>query len=148
MVYAPKLALRFAAAGVSAIFLSLPFSPAVAAEPSFSLKAGQEVTFAANVEDGKVVVGPAKLSRLGQARPGAGEITVGLTPRDKELYSQVMVTENTTAPVDFVATGHIGEIVIDERVIEGHVGAPFSQHIGGVSWTVVLRDFTPGKAAP
>jgi hypothetical protein len=109
------------------------------------LKGGQEVTFALTVVGGVATVGPAVLGKLGASQAKDGEIVVGLTPRDKDLYSQVMVTEKTLVPVDFVATGHIGEIVIDERVICGHLGAPFQQHIGGVSWTVVLHDFTVGK---
>ena len=76
--------------------------------------------------------------------PQAGEISVGLTPRDKELYSQLVIVERTSTPVDFVATGHIGEIVIDEREVCGRTDAPFQQRIGGTSWTVVLRDFAPG----
>ena len=85
--------------------------------------------------------------KLGAETPKDGEISVGLTPRDKELYSQVMVTEKTSAPIDFIATGHIGEIVIDEREIHGKVSEPFQQHIGGVSWTVELHDFEVQAAA-
>jgi hypothetical protein len=109
------------------------------------LKAGQELTFAVTVANGVATAAPALLGKLGGAQAKDGEIVVGLTPRDKELYSQLIVTEKTAAPIDFVATGHIGEIVIDERVICGRVGAPFQQHIGGVSWTVELHDFTVGK---
>jgi hypothetical protein len=109
------------------------------------LKAGQELTFALTVANGVATPGPARLGRLGGAQPKDGEIVVGLTPRDKDLYSQVMVMEKTPVPVDFVATGHIGEIVIDERVICGRLGAPFQQRIGGVSWTVELHEFTVGK---
>ena len=121
---------------------------ASAAEPKpklLVLKAGQELTLPVTIANGVVTAGAATLGKLGGAQAKDGEIVVGLTPRDKELYSQVMVTEKTPAPIDFVATGHIGEIVIDERVICGHLGAPFQQRIGGVSWTVELHDFTLGK---
>ena len=109
------------------------------------LKAGQELTFAVNVIDGKVLTGAPRLGKLGTALSKDGEITVGLTQRDKDLYSQIQVIEKTAQPIDFVATGHIGEIVIDEREICGRLGAPFSQRIGGTSWTVVLRTFEVGK---
>jgi len=114
---------------------------------AFALKAGQQLIFSASVTDGKVTVGTPRLVKLGAEEPKDGEISVGLTPKDKELYSQVIVTEKTAVPIDFVATGHIGEIVIDEREIHGQLGAPFQQHIGGVSWTVVLHEFTPTAAA-
>ena len=67
-------------------------------------------------------------------------------PGDKKtLLSQVLVTEKTSAPVDFVATGLIGEIKIDERVICGRTDAPVTKHIGAVSWRVSLNTFTLGK---
>ncbi len=120
---------------------------AVAQPPKnpFVLKGGQQLIFSATVADGKVTVGAPRLVKLGAETPKDGEISVGLTPRDKDLYSQVVVTEKTTAPVDFIATGHIGEIVIDEREIHGKLGETFQQHIGGVSWTVELHDFEVTK---
>ena len=111
----------------------------------FVLKAGQELTLAFALANGAATPGAPRLGKLGAAQAKDGEIVVGLTPRDKELYSKVMVTEKTDVPIDFVATGHIGEIVIDERVVCGRLGAPFQQRIGGVSWTVELHDFTLGK---
>ena len=129
---------------------ALGLTSAEAAQPTknpFSLKAGQQIIFSATVADGKVTVGTPRLVKLDAETPQDGEISVGLTPRDKELYSQVVVTEKTAVPIDFVATGHIGEIVIDEREIHGQLGAPFQQHIGGVSWTVELHDFQPTEAA-
>ncbi len=132
-----------------AVALALLLSPlagrAAEVAKALTLKAGEELTFPVAIADGKATPGESRLTRLGAAKPAAGEITVGLTPRDKDLYSQVQVVERTSEPVDFVATGHIGEIVIDERVICGRLEAPFQQHIGGVSWTVVLREFTVGK---
>ncbi|MGO9740630.1 MAG: hypothetical protein ACLPN5_03785 [Roseiarcus sp.] len=132
-----------------AVALALLLSPLAgrAAEvvKALTLKAGEELTFPVAIADGKATPGEPRLTRLGAAKPATGEITVGLTPRDKDLYSQVQVVERTSEPVDFVATGHIGEIVIDEREICGRLETPFQQHIGGVSWTVVLHEFTVGK---
>ena len=110
------------------------------------LKAGQALTFPASVTDGKVVLGPARLGKFGEMPTADGEITVGLSPKDKTLYENVVVVEKTTAPVDFVATGLIGEIKIDERVLHGRLDAPVSQRIGATSWTVWLNGFEVGAA--
>jgi hypothetical protein len=116
---------------------------------SFSLKAGEEVTLPITIQDQRVVLGVPRQSKLGTAQPKDGEITVGLTPGDKKtLYSQVLVTEKTAVPIDFVATGLIGEIKIDERVICGRLDQPTSVHIGSVSWRVSLNTFEVGKGGP
>ena len=129
------------------LFLALAAPAAVGAEKEkpLVLKQGQELTFAVTIVDGKATAGAPRLGKLGAEKPKAGEITVGLTPRDKDLYSQLLVAEKTAAPIDFVATGHIGEIVIDEREVCGRLEAPFSQRIGGTAWSVVIRDFAVGK---
>jgi hypothetical protein len=128
-----------AAAGVA---LAAP-----AAKPEkLVLKAGQALTFSAAIEDGKVVLGPVRRGAFGKMEPKAGEITVGLSTRDKEFYDQLVVVEKTSVPIDFVATGLIGEIKIDERVLTGALGAPVTQRIGGTSWTVWLHEFEVRKA--
>ena len=110
------------------------------------LKAGQELTIAIAVVDGHVTLGAPRLSKLGTAQPREGEVTVGLTAGDKAtLLSQLLVTERTSVPIDFVATGLIGEIKIDERVICGRTDAPVTGHIGSVSWRVSLNTFTQGR---
>ena len=105
------------------------------------LKAGQALTFAATIEDGKVTLGPARLGKFGEMQPADGEITVGLSPKDKTLYENVVVVEKTAKPVDLVATGLVGEVKIDEVVLHGRLDAPVSARIGAVSWTVWLNDF-------
>ena len=111
-----------------------------------TLKAGQALTFPAKIEGGKVVLGSARRGVYGKMEPQAGEMTVGLSPRDKDLYDHLVVVEKTAAPIDFVATGLIGEIKIDERVVNGALGAPVTQRIGGTSWTVWLHEFEAGAA--
>ena len=108
------------------------------------LKAGPAVSFPASVVEGKVVLGPARLGRFGEMLPGDGEITVGLSPKDKTLYENVVVVERTAKPIDFLATGLIGEIKIDERVLHGRLDAPVTQRIGATSWTVWLNGFEVG----
>jgi hypothetical protein len=144
--------------GVGAVTLAATFLAAVGASAapaaggpaqSFSLKAGQEVTLPITIQDQRVVLGAPRPSKLGAAQPKDGEITVGLTPGDKKtLYSQVIVTEKTAVPIDFVATGLIGEIKIDERVVCGRLDQPTSVHIGSVSWRVSLNTFEVGKGGP
>ena len=109
------------------------------------LKAGQAVAFPASVVDGKVVLGPARLGAFGKLEPGPGEIAVGLSLRGKDLYENVVVVEKTSVPVDFLASGMIGEIKIDERDIHGRLDAPVTQRIGATSWTVRLNGFEVGK---
>ena len=133
---------RSARLALVAVVLSSGPAGAASQKNPFTLKGGEQLIFSADIADGKVALGTPRLAKLGSAEPKDGEISVGLTPRDKELYSQIVVTERTSKPIAFVATGHIGEIVIDEREVEGKLGATYQQHIGGVSWTVVLHDFT------
>ena len=111
------------------------------------LKAGQALAFTASVVDGKVVVGPARAGKFGELLPSDGEIVVGLSPKDKTLYENVVVVEKTAAPVDFVATGYVGGTKIDEVWVQGKLNEPTSQRIGAVSWIVRLNGFEPGAAA-
>lgn len=120
---------------------------AAAKAPSYDLKAGQELTFTAAISEGQIILGPPRLGRFGTAQPRAGEITVGLSPKDKSLYEDVVVTEKTSVPLDFVATGWIGEIKIDERILCGRIDQPVTQRIGATSWKVGLSQFQVGKGA-
>jgi hypothetical protein len=130
-----------AAAGVAA---ATPHPKPVTLE----LKAGQAVAFPAKVEDGKVVLGAGRLGKFGELLPAEGEIAVGLSPKDKTLYENVVVVEKTAAPIDFLATGLVGNIKIDEIEVKGQLDAPFMHHIGATSWTVWLNDFEPGATGP
>jgi hypothetical protein len=115
-------------------------------EQALDLKSGQEATFAVTIADGKVTIGPARMSKLGSAEAKDGEISVGLGPRDnKTLREDVTVVEKTPVPIDFLATGLIGGTKIDEAVVCGRLGAPSSAHIGAVSWRVRLHAFEARK---
>ena len=108
------------------------------------LKAGQALAFSARVVEGKVVLGAARAGKFGELQPNDGEIVVGLSPKDKTFYVNVVVTEKTTAPVDFLATGFVGGTKIDEIFVHGKPGEPVSQRIGSTCWTVTLNGFEPG----
>jgi hypothetical protein len=114
-------------------------------EQAFDIHSGQALTFAAKVEGGKVIVGRPRISRLGAAHPAAGEMSVELTPRDNDMYEQVIVTEKTAQPIDFVATALVGDVKIDERVLCGRLDGEASSRIGANHWRVRLHDFEVGK---
>jgi hypothetical protein len=110
------------------------------------LKPGLALAFSASVADGKVVLGAARAGKFGELRPNDGEIVVGLSPKDKTLYENVVVVEKTAAPVDFLATGYVGGTKIDEIWVHGKLDGPVSQRIGATSWVVTLNGFEAGAA--
>jgi len=118
---------------------------AESAAQAFDLHAGQELTFAVTIAAGKATLGAPRASKFGAASPKDGEMTIGLTLKDKTLYEQVTVTEKTPVPIDFVATGLIGNIKIDERVLCGRLDGPASTRIGAANWRVRLYDFEARK---
>jgi hypothetical protein len=126
---------------LAACLVSAPVRAAAMKPIRLELKAGQALTFAATIADGKVTLGPARLGKFGEMQPADGEITVGLSPKDKTLYENVVVIEKTAKPVDLLATGLVGEVKIDEVLLHGRLDAPVSARIGAVSWTVWLNDF-------
>ncbi len=126
---------------LSACLASAPVLAAAMKPIRLELKAGQALTFAATLADGNVTLGPARLGKFGEMQPADGEITVGLSPKDKTLYENVVVIEKTAKPIDLVATGLVGNIKIDEVVLHGRLDAPVSARIGAVSWTVWLNSF-------
>jgi hypothetical protein len=138
---------RLAAMCAAALFASPSALAANVGEQRFDLKPGEELTIPITIADGHVVAGAPRISKIGVAQPKDGEITVGLEREKGELYDKITATEKTSAPIDFVATGLIGEIKIDERVICGRLDAPTEMRIGSVSWRIVLRDFEIGKGA-
>ena len=111
----------------------------------FDLKAGQELTFSVAIVNDQVKLSAPRQRRFGSAQPNEGEITIGLSPRDKTLYENVVVVEKTARPIDFVATGFVGGTKIDEAVLCGHLGQSSSSRIGAVSWRVSLNQFEVRK---
>jgi hypothetical protein len=118
---------------------------AEAAASAFDIHPGQELTFVVKVAAGKVAVAAPRTSKLGAAQPKEGEMTIGLSLRDKEDYEHVTVVEKTSLPIDFVATALVGDTKIDERVLCGRLDAPASSRIGANHWRVRLHDFEIGK---
>jgi hypothetical protein len=127
------------------VLLACGCGPARAAAdaPTVDVRRGMEATLAA-VVDGRITLGPARVTRLGTAQPRDGEITVGVEPGGMTPYAQVRVSEKTAVPLDFVATGLIGNIKIDEITLCGRLDRSDSQRIAAGSLHVSLNRFAIG----
>jgi len=110
--------------------------------PSLDLKPGQEMTFAVTVADGRVALGPPRLTKPGAAAPKDGEVTVGVVKRGLSPYADLTASEKTPDQVDFVATGLIGDIKIDEVVVCGRLDAPATALIASGAWRISLNRFS------
>ncbi len=142
-----RLAIALAGA-VSAALVAAALAEPTA--PKLELKSGQEIAFAASVADGKVSLGPARLEKPG-AEPRDGEISVSVVKQGLSPYAELTAVEKTSVPVDFVATGLIGDILIDEIVVCGRLDAPTTARIASGAWRVSLNRFAvraDGAAQP
>ncbi len=120
-------------------------APAQNLGPTIDLRPGQEVTFPVTIAEGKVTSGPARLSKPGAAAQKDGEITVGFVKQGLSPYAMLTATEKTSAPVDFIATGLIGNIKIDEVKLCGRLDALSSTRIASGSWRIALSRFSVGE---
>lgn len=138
------VAVRAALALAAVCFGSAAFSAAGPAQSpaAVDLKPGQEVTIPVTISDGRVTLGAARASRPGTAQPKSGEITVSMIKHDRSPYADLNASERTSEPVDFVATGLIGDIKIDEVTICGRLDAPARNRIASGSWRVSLNRFS------
>jgi hypothetical protein len=92
------------------------------------------------------MLGKPRLLRPGDTPPNDGEIAVNVVKHDSSPYADLTASEKTSAPVDFVATGLIGNIKIDEVRLCGHLDAATSAHIYSGSWRISLNRFSVGHA--
>ena len=145
LVWRARLAVAF---GVLSLLAPSPGFAAEAVAQAFDIHPGQQLTFVVTIAAGKVVVAAPRMSKSGAETPKDGELTISLSPRDKAMYEQIIVVEKTSLPIDFVATGLVGNIKIDERVLCGRLDAPASSRIGAANWRVRLQDFEVGKGGP
>jgi hypothetical protein len=106
------------------------------------LKPGQEVTVPVTIADGRVTLGAARVSRPGTAQPKNGEVAVSVVKHGLSPYADLTASEKTSEPVDFVATGLVGGIKIDEVVICGRLDAPARNRIASGAWRVSLNRFS------
>jgi hypothetical protein len=159
MVLAPLVLIRRAAAAANAsaarsarfLWALLLLAPALstAAEgpgSALALKLGQGVTFGATLVNHTVTLGSPRRSTPEAAQPKDGEIAVSIVKHGRSPYAELIASEKTSAPIDFVATGLIGDIKIDEVVVCGRLGEPVSSRIASGSWRVSLSRFTERPA--
>lgn len=110
--------------------------------PSLDLKPNHEITFAVTAADGRVSLGAAQLGKPGGFQPKDGEITVAVIRQGLSPYAALTATEKTSDPVDFVATGLIGDIKIDEIEVCGRIDGPVTARIASGAWRVSLNRFS------
>jgi hypothetical protein len=112
--------------------------------PTVELKPGKEIAFPVAIVDGQVIPGKPRLLGPGVTQPKDGEIAVNVVKHDSSPYADLTASEKTSVPVDFVATGLIGNIKIDEVKLCGRLGAATSAHIYSGSWRISLNRFSIG----
>lgn len=110
--------------------------------PTVNFKPGLEVLIPVTIADGGVKLGPPRRSNPGRATPKDGEIAVSVVKKGLSPYAELTATEKTTAPVDFVATGLIGDIKIDEIKVCGRLDQPVVGRIASGSWRISLNRLT------
>lgn len=133
------------AAAAAVVFASAALSgadPAQKPGPTLDLRPGQELTIPVAIADGRITLGAARASKPGTSRPKEGEITVSMIKHGLSPYADLSASEKTSEPVDFVATGLIGDIKIDEVVLCGRLEAPATNRIASGAWRVSLSRFS------
>ena len=108
--------------------------------PTVELKPGQEIAFSVAIADGHVTPG----ARASGVTRGFGRRRRDHGRRRQTRFLALCrptASEKTSAPVDFVATGLIGNIKIDEVKLCGRLDAPTLAHIYSGSWRISLTGF-------
>ena len=113
--------------------------------PSVMLKPGQEIIVPIAISEDSLMLGKPRVAAPGAAVPKAGEIAVAVVKHGLSPYADLVATEKTGTPVDFVATGFIGDIKIDEIRVCGRIDAPIKGRIAVGSWRVSLNRFAVHK---
>jgi hypothetical protein len=124
--------------------LLCPPVASAADEPAVVVKRGMETTFMVTILDGRIAIGALRVSRVGTAATRDGEITIGVAPGGLTPYATLHVVEKTAAPIDFVATGFIDRIKIDEIVVCGRTDMPVAARIAAGSLRVSAARFAVG----
>ncbi len=115
-------------------------APAQDAGPHVDVKPGQAVEIPVTIAGGAVTLGRPRRLAPG-AEPGDGEIVVAVVKHGLAPYAELTAKEKTPEPIDFVATGLIGDIKIDEIKVCGQLFGPARGRIASGSWRVSLNSF-------
>ena len=130
---------------VAALWLVASAAADPDAAPSVIVHAPGDAAFSVSVVDGRPMLGPAKPAKLGAGAPQDGEILISVRPPGLAPYATFTVVEKTAQPVDFVVTGLIDTIKIDEVEVCGRLGAPIAGKIAAGARKLSLNRFTPQK---
>ena len=114
-------------------------APALVAHPP------GDVVFSVAFIDDQPVLGAPKPAKLGAGAPQDGEILLSVQPPGLAPYARFTVLEKTARPVDFVITGLIDSIKIDEVEICGRLGSAIAGKIAAGARKLSLNRFSPQK---
>ena len=134
----------FAAFALLAALWALAPARADSGGASVDVRRGMEVAFPVAIVDGRIALGAPRISKLGTTQPRDGEIVVGVEPGGMTPYAKLRVSEKTSTPIDFVATGFIDKIKIDEIIVCGRLDTPIVERIAAGSLRVSLNRFAAG----
>jgi len=140
-ILAARAALTLGALALGAVAAPPEAARAQDLGPTIALRPGQEITFQVSIADGRVTFGPSRPSTPG-ASPKDGEITVAVIKHGLSPYADLTASEKTAVPVDFIATGLIGDIKIDEVRLCGRLDGPSTTRIASGSWRISLNRFS------
>jgi hypothetical protein len=114
-------------------------------EHKIELRPGQAIVIPVAVVEQGVVLGIPHGVKPGAVAPEEGEIEVEVVKKGLSPYADLSASEKTDAAVDFVASGLIGNIKIDEVVVCGKLDTPSKTRIASGAWIVSLHGFTVHK---
>ena len=133
-------------AGAACVFLAAPATAAEsvtppAAPPSFFVHAPGAIAFWVLFYGDRPVLGPPR--QVAPTDPlRDDEIRIQVLPSGMAPYAKVQILENTKQPVDFVITGLIDSIKIDEIVICGRLDGAIDAKIAAGAKKLSLNRFT------
>ena len=133
-----------AALALAAVLAAISGARADSGEATVVVRRGMEIAFPVTIVDGRIALGPSRVSKLGATQPRDGEIVVGVEPGGLTPYAKLRVSEKTSNPIDFVATGFIDRIKIDEIVVCGRLDTSVVERIAAGSLRVSLSRFAAG----
>ena len=114
-------------------------------KPDVVIHAPGDFTVSVTFVNDLAVLGEPKPAKVGAGAPQDGEILVSVAPSGLAPYAKFTVVEKTPGPVDFVITGLIDTIKIDEVEVCGRLGAPIAGKIAAGAHRLSLNRFAPQK---
>ena len=116
-----------------------------ALKPDVIIHAPGAFTFSVTFVNDQPVLGVPKSAKIGAGVAEDGEILISVLPSGLAPYAKFTVVEKTPRPVDFVITGLIDTIKIDEVEVCGRLGAVIAGKIAAGAHRLSLNRFAPQK---